>query len=118
MWFDIIKKPETTTFVVKDSIWNAAGGEGMDGILDLEKKLNRKLTFDDFDDSSANWHTDRLNDLKNKHPETHELLMDRLGGIEGTKKLAKKYLNRTEKFPSRYAKTPDNEIEAKRILNI
>jgi len=89
-WTVILKRPETTTYVVKDSIWNKAGGEGMDTILDLERKLQRKLTLDDFDDSPANWNPNTLNDLKNTYPETYEVLMDRIGGIEGTKKISRR----------------------------
>lgn len=115
-WKLILKRPETTTFVVKDAIWNEAGGEGMDTILDLERKLERKLSLNDFDDSPANWNPNRLNDLKNNYPETYEILMDRIGGIEGMKKLAGEYLKRTANFPNRFSKTPDNELDAKKLI--
>jgi hypothetical protein len=42
MWMNILKA-KTTSFMVKDEVWNQAGGEGMNSILDLERKLDREL---------------------------------------------------------------------------
>ena len=92
-WMDILKV-EYTTYVVKDEIWNQAGGEGMDDIVDLERKLNRKLQFDDFSEDPANWSEPILEETKTRYPKIYEILMDRIGGDEGRKKLAEKYMDR------------------------
>jgi hypothetical protein len=86
-WFDIIKLG--TTYVVRNEIWDEAGGEGTDNILVLEEKLGRKLTLEDFSPAPANWSKGYLpripDDLRN-------VLMDRIGGEEGKKELARQYL--------------------------
>jgi len=115
-WMLLLKRYDETTYVVKDNVWNQAKGEGMDSIEGLERKLDRKLTFDDFTDDPANWSSIELDNYKTNYPEHYQLLMDRIGGESGIKRKAEEYLTRevwTE--GSRKGKTPDNIEEAKKI---
>ena len=115
-WMDILKA-KTTTFMVKDEVWNKAGGEGMDSILDLERKLDRKLQFSDFTDDPANWNP--TDSMKTSYPEDYEVLMDRIGD-DGRKKLAEEYLKREVWWSpikdSRFGKTAANVKDAEALL--
>ena len=115
-WWLLLKKYDKTTYVVNDNVWNQAKGEGMDSIEDLEMKLNRELTFEDFTDDPANWSPIELDAYKNKIPEHYQLLMDRIGGESGIKRKAEEYLTRevwTEGLGR--GKTPDYIEAAKKI---
>jgi len=114
-WMSILKV-KTTSFMVKDEVWNQAGGEGMDSILDLERKLDRKLQLGDFNDDPANWSEYALGVSKSRHPEDYEVLMDRIGGDNGRKELAKEYLKREKRFPEKKGKTDFHIKEAEALL--
>tara|TARA_R110002020_G_C15782230_1_gene729319 strand:+ start:27 stop:401 length:375 start_codon:yes stop_codon:yes gene_type:complete len=117
-WWLLLKKYDETTYVVKDNVWNQAKGEGMDSIEDLERKLDRELTFDDFTDDPANWNPIVLDNYKTKYPEHYQLLMDRIGGESGIKRKAEEYLTREDyqgRKEKEEGKTPDNIEEAKKI---
>ena len=116
-WWNILKRYDDTTYVVTDQVWNQAGGEGMDSIEDLEEKLNRKLALVDFSDSPANWEERILIGYKSKYPEHYELLMNRIGGEQGRKILARKYLEREKWGPNiKQGKTEENIESAKKLL--
>ena len=117
-WMSILKV-KTTSFMVKDEVWNKAGGEDMDSILDLERKLGRVLTLSDFNDDPANWSEYALGVSKSRHPEDYEALMGRIGGDNGRKELAKEYLKRenwSENREVRYGKTAFHIKEAEALL--
>jgi|2_EtaG_2_1085320.scaffolds.fasta_scaffold08259_1 hypothetical protein len=116
-WWNILKRYDDTTYVVTDQVWNQAGGEGMDSIEDLEEKLNRKLALVDFSDSPANWEERILIGYKSKYPEHYELLMNRIGGEQGRKILARKYLEREKWGPNiKRGKTEEIIESAKKLL--
>ena len=115
MWMNILKA-KTTTFMVKDEVWNKAGGEGMDSILDLERNLDRELQLNDFSDDPANWSEYALGVAKSRHPEDYEVLMERIGGDNGRKELAKEYLKREKWFPEKKGKTDFHIKEAEALL--
>jgi hypothetical protein len=89
-WFDILKYDVGTTYMVRNEIWDEAGGEGTDTIPVLEEKLGRKLTLEDFGPHPANWSSYTLRDDQDSN--LAHILMDRIGGIEGKKELARQYL--------------------------
>ena len=113
-------KVGVTTYMVKDYIWNKAQGstskEGMDTILELEQKLGRKLTLRDFTDAPVNWSEKYLEAMKSRHPEDYEVLMDRIGGDNGRKELAKEYLKREKWFPEKGSKTAFHVKEVEELL--
>jgi hypothetical protein len=90
-WFDIIKKEIKTSYVVRNEIWDEAGGEGMDTIPQLEEKLGRKLTLEDFSPAPANW-SNYANIIPKVPEDLKNILIDRIGGEEGKKELARQYL--------------------------
>ena len=119
MSWESILKAKTTSFMVKDEVWNQAGGEGMNSILDLERKLDRELQLSDFNDDPANWSPYWLKKTKSDYPEDYEVLMDRIGGDNGRKELAKEYLKRenwSENREVRYGKTAFHIKEAEALL--
>ena len=93
-WFDILKLE--TTYMVRNEIWDEAGGEGFDTIPQLEEKLGRKLTLEDFGPHPANWSSYTLRDDQDSN--LAHILMDRIGGIKGKRELARQYLNMPEDY--------------------
>lgn len=114
-WFDILKLG--TTYVVRNEIWNEAGGEGVDTIPQLEEKLGRKLTLEDFGPQPANW-SNYPNISRHFPQDLKDILMDRIGGEEGRKELARQYLelNWWSEESMHPGKTPQYVKEAKELL--
>jgi hypothetical protein len=98
MWFDILKT-EISLYMVKDEVWEEAGGttesahiEEYWTIEELEEKLGRKLTVDDFSSVPLNWSVSILGRMQYRVPHEAEILLDRIGGQAGRIKLAREYL--------------------------
>ena len=89
----------TTFFVLKDQIWDSIP-EYLEGVKlhpratieEIEQRLGRKLTINDFNNNEHNWSTSMLSNLRNRMPKQYDILMDRIGGDEGRKELAGQYL--------------------------
>ena len=106
-WFEVLKN-DRTTYVVEDDIWQEAGGEGMDSMEDLEGKLERKLTPQDFTDDPVNWFPENqyIHDTdEDTRREQYNILRDRL---PDTQEKMSQYLQRPVWQPGRRkGKTPD-----------
>ena len=84
--------------MVKDEVWEQAKPENDYAyILELESSLGRKLTFDDFTTAPINWDLDGIG-YSSENPQK-DILIDRIGGLEGRKKLARMHLDRAERVP-------------------
>jgi len=84
-----------TFYAVKDSIWNTVSHNvhPRATIEEIEEILGRKLTVRDFSNNEVNWAESKLTILRRDMPEQYDILMDRIGGEEGRKTLARQFLN-------------------------
>lgn len=106
MSWQIILKRDLSTYVVQDEIWNEAGGEGMDSMEDLERKLGRRLTPEDFTDDPLNWMPkEEYLSVTDSNQSQYDILRDRL---PDTQEKMRQYLQRPVWQPGRRkGKTPD-----------
>jgi hypothetical protein len=106
MSWQIVLKRDLSTYVVQDEIWNEAGGEGMDSMEDLERKLGRRLTPEDFTDDPLNWMPrDEYLAVTESNQKQYDILRDRL---PDTKQKIEQYMQRPVWTPGRRkGKTPD-----------
>jgi hypothetical protein len=80
-WWVLLKLTDKT-YMVKDNVWDDAKGEGLDSIQELERKLGRKLVFEDFTYYPVNWADDKKVDV-----------YERIGQ-EGRKELARRWVKK------------------------
>ena len=106
MSWQFILKRELSTYVIQDTVWNEAGGEGMDSIEEIERKLGRRLTPEDFTDDPLNWMPrDEYLAVTESNQKQYDILRDRL---PDTKQKIEQYMQSPVWTPGRRkGKTPD-----------
>lgn len=83
-------------YVVSEDVWNEAGLDYYQNptLDELEALLGRTLTPDDFTNAPLNWSPRSIEQRwSDTFPHEYETLVNRVGGLEGRKKLAQSWID-------------------------